>query len=396
MQVECSYAKIVAFFRQKFARELRHRDYGAQEVLLLMVMGLHLGWSTTGEISQMLGIPKDRLYNHLKSYKIRDWRKLFHKFFDQYALDQLSALSKKSASTWSRHKVQLSIDDSVLRKHGFSLGFLGTWWSGQFHQVVNGMDVVLVSLKIGDQTIPVRFCLLSKKGRYTQRLERTSSMMEELAIQWKSAGIDIAAIPVSMDAGYTAPQLKDSLQESGFKKIVCGVKSHYKLTKKRTKSICPKLKEVIDQASISASDTDQAWAMDEKVEVFKGNSSTLGAVTAMGRWMLGKMRYAFAIGVNRKAEILRIWKTHHWIETVFKRLKDLLSWGKSRLRGNDGAYANVVIPFLTYFVLLVMQQDTGKTFEALIRDFEKWKCSDIESLFEVWEITTMDIKVRHG
>ena len=35
-------------------------------------------------------------------------------------------------------------DDSVFKKYGDQLGLVGTWWSGQEHRVLSGIDGVLL------------------------------------------------------------------------------------------------------------------------------------------------------------------------------------------------------------------------------------------------------------
>ena len=130
-----------------------------------------------------------------------------------------------------------------------------------------------------------------------------------------------------------------------------------------------------------------SWAVNEKVLVYQGISPTFGRVTVLSRYMLGKPRYVFAHGVNRAAEIFSIWKAHYRIEQVFKRLKQYLAWGKSRLRGNQGAHANVIIPFLAYFVVVVLQgRLKNVTFEKIIQTMNFWDCFDILDILECMDV----------
>ena len=52
-------------------------------------------------------------------------------------------------------------DDSVFKKYGTQLGLVGTWWSGQEHRVLSGIDGVLLVVVIGDGklVVPVDFAI---------------------------------------------------------------------------------------------------------------------------------------------------------------------------------------------------------------------------------------------
>jgi len=393
MKIKSEYTKLVVIFKEKFSKELRHKNYAAIEVLQILMIGLLLDWNTVYEVSEMLNIPKDKLYNELATFKLRDWRKLFRNLFDKLAIKKLQKLQGQSDSTWSRAGVQISVDDSVIRRYGKTLSFLGKWWSGQFHEVLNGQDIVLIILKIGEEIIPIRFFLMSKRGRYTNRHKVVENLMKSISEKWTSAGIDIKNIPISMDAGYADHIEIEEINKLGFQKILFGVKKNYRVTKKRTKHMNFNLNEIITKQDIKNAETKGKWAINENVCIFKGRSDCFGLVTVMGRFMLGKMRYCFAKNIYRTAEILRVWKQHHWIEEVFKRLKHLLSWGKYRLRGNDGAYASIVLSFFAYYAVLFLQKQTGLTFGQIIREFEKWKCEDVNEIFEPLNLQYISINI---
>ena len=48
--------------------------------------------------------------------------------------------ASKSAATRSRWQWTWVGDDSVFKKYGEQLGLVGTWWSGQEHRVLSGID----------------------------------------------------------------------------------------------------------------------------------------------------------------------------------------------------------------------------------------------------------------
>jgi hypothetical protein len=58
-------------------------------------------------------------------------------------------------ATRSRRQWTWVSDDSVFTKHGDQLGLVGTWWSGQEHRVLSGIDGVLLVVVIGAGTLVV-------------------------------------------------------------------------------------------------------------------------------------------------------------------------------------------------------------------------------------------------
>jgi hypothetical protein len=69
--------------------------------------------------------------------------------------------ASKSKATPSRWQWTWVADDSVFKKYGEQLGLVGTWWSGQEHRVLSGIDGVLLVVVIGDGklVVPVDFAI---------------------------------------------------------------------------------------------------------------------------------------------------------------------------------------------------------------------------------------------
>jgi hypothetical protein len=66
-----------------------------------------------------------------------------------------------SAATRSRWQWTWVGDDSVFKKYGDQLGLVDTWWSGQEHGVLSGIDGVLLVVVIGEGklVVPVDFAI---------------------------------------------------------------------------------------------------------------------------------------------------------------------------------------------------------------------------------------------
>ncbi len=378
MTIKGEYKGILLLLKAKFGKLIRQKNKGVGEVLLVIVLGLHLGHDTISALCEKLLIPRHQIYNQLKKLSLREWRRLFQAVFEDFATEELGELFEKSAATQSRANIMLSIDDSVLRRWGGTLGYIGKWWSGQFKHIVLGQDVVLITLKIDQLIIPVRMWIMSKKGRCNHRHERVVRLLESLAQHWQAQGIDVGKIAVTADAGYASKSLVVRIQGQGFKKVLTGVKKHYRIRSHRSKIKKTKaLSEVLTKEGLQNQPI-TAWGVDEKIAIYQGISPTQGRVTVCARYMLGKVRYVFAYQIHRGAEIYKLWKGHYRIEQVFKRLKQYLAWGKARLRRNEGAHANVILPFIAYFVVLILQKRLKNvTFEKIIQTMNFWESPDI-------------------
>lgn len=369
MTFKREYTKTITFFQAKFGKELRHQEKSAMEVLMILIMGLHFDLSTIKEVSDVLGIEKNKLYTHLGKMSISDWKKLFRSIFTKEAENQLLELSEKAPSTWSKYAPQLSIDDSTLRKWGNTLRYLGKWWSGQCGKVVKGYNVMLIVLKINEQVLPVHLWLLSKKDCKT-RIQRASKLFKELADSWKQVGIHIDKLPISMDAGYASETFTEELIEMGFNSVVLGARSNWKLIESDfdDMDLANNLAELMTEQQWEQ-EAEEKWGLKEKVLVHRGIHDTFGHVVALGRKQVGKMRYVFAVGKERVAEIYKIWTEHYLIEQLFRAMKQLLQWGKYQLRSESGAYACVFLPFfaLALFIHLRSKLPKHTTFYQINR-----------------------------
>ena len=195
MGIQKEYERIAATLRIKFSRELTRKDPAAVEVVVILVLSLLMNWDTASKVAEHLSVPKHEVYGALKRLNLHDWQRLFACAFEDLAIQALKQAQSQSDPTWSRLQVVLAIDDSVIRRWGQLLSYLGTWWSGQFHRVLLGQDIVMAVLRIGNQVIPLQFrimsCLIKKR-----RHDMVAGILKDLAAKWKKAGIEIWRIPV--------------------------------------------------------------------------------------------------------------------------------------------------------------------------------------------------------
>jgi hypothetical protein len=74
----------------------------------------------------------------------RSWLKRLRRLGVEVLAPLWHHAASKSEATRSRWQWTWVADDSVFKKYGTQLGLVGTWWSGQEHRVLSGIDGVLL------------------------------------------------------------------------------------------------------------------------------------------------------------------------------------------------------------------------------------------------------------
>ena len=97
----------------------------------------------------------------LGSLPKRSWLKRLRRLGLEVLLPLWRHTASKSEATRSRWQWTWVADDSVFKKYGEQLGLVGTWWSGQEHRVLSGIDGVLLVVVIGEGKlmVPVDFAI---------------------------------------------------------------------------------------------------------------------------------------------------------------------------------------------------------------------------------------------
>jgi hypothetical protein len=136
-----------------------------QQKLLGKIVGMMcpplFGCRTNAELCRVRGWDKNLPSRVLGVLPKRSWLKRLR----HLGLDVLVPLwryaASMSAATRSRWQWTWVGDDSVFKKYGEQLGLVGTWWSGQEHRVLSGIDGVLLVVVIGEGklVVPVDFAI---------------------------------------------------------------------------------------------------------------------------------------------------------------------------------------------------------------------------------------------
>jgi hypothetical protein len=137
----------------------------SQQQLLSKIGGMMcpplFGCRTTSELCRVRGWDKNVPSRVLHALPKRSWLKWLRRLGLEVLVPLWRHAANASAATRSRWQWTWVGDDSVFKKYGEQLGLVGTWWSGQEHRVLSGIDGVLLVVVIGDGklVVPVDFAI---------------------------------------------------------------------------------------------------------------------------------------------------------------------------------------------------------------------------------------------
>jgi hypothetical protein len=137
----------------------------SQHKLLGKIVGMMcpplFGCRTNTELCRVRGWDKNLPSRLLNALPKRSWLKRLRRLGLEVLIPLWRHAASKSEATRSRWQWTWVGDDSVFKKYGEQLGLVGTWWSGQEHRVLSGIDGVLLVVVIGDGklVVPVDFAI---------------------------------------------------------------------------------------------------------------------------------------------------------------------------------------------------------------------------------------------
>jgi hypothetical protein len=102
------------------------------------------GCRTNTELCRVRGWDKNLPSRLLGALPKRSWIKRLRRLGVDVLVPLWRHAASMSAATRSRWQWTWVGDDSVFKKYGEQLGLVGTWWSGQEHRVLSGIDGVLL------------------------------------------------------------------------------------------------------------------------------------------------------------------------------------------------------------------------------------------------------------
>src|SRR4029453_5007252 len=93
-------------------------------------------------------------------------KKMLIRFMVKQAVEHFKPVFGKSAATQSRAGMTLSIDNSVMDRLGKFLRCTWSWYSGRYHKVIRGQDLLGIVFTINHMALPLHLLFCPKQGRY--------------------------------------------------------------------------------------------------------------------------------------------------------------------------------------------------------------------------------------
>jgi len=134
------------------------------------------------------------------------------RFMVKQAGEHLKPVLHKSPATQSRAGMTLSIDHSVMDRCGTLLRCPWNWYSGRYHKVIRGQDVLGVVFTINQIALPLHGLFCPKQGRYnTNKADLCICMFARLKGEFIREGMDLTKLPLTMDSWFVSPPLRERL-----------------------------------------------------------------------------------------------------------------------------------------------------------------------------------------
>jgi hypothetical protein len=219
------------WFFTLFHQEFRKNNPIAFEVLMVLAVAHLFGFYNPKQLADFLEVPHQRFYTELKEWSVYHVKKMLLRFMVKQAAEQLKPIMSKSAATRSRAGMSLSIDNSVMDRFGNLLRCTYSWFSGRYHKVIRGQDLLGIVLTINHLAFPLHLLFCPKQGRHhTRKADLLRFMLKQLRSEFDRAGMDITQIPLTLDSAYVSQELRNRLHQLGCRKIIIAGKGNYVFT----------------------------------------------------------------------------------------------------------------------------------------------------------------------
>jgi hypothetical protein len=277
----------------------------------------------------------------------------------------------------------------VFKKYSERLGLVGTWWSGQEHRVLSGIDGVLLVVVIGDGklVVPVDFAIRRPNpqgpgGPCQDKLHWVQSMLDGRLVAFPRRGVELPPPMVVADSWFSDSKLMRHVAMTHQGTFLVEGKSSYVFE-------LPDGRQVKDYNLQQPSE----WPWRDSPQVpgvhyvrLRATSSTYGAVTLIIVHEPGvELYYLLCLETAISGpRLIRAWKRRSWIEYCFRTLKHLLATGACQVHSEDAYYGHLVLRLIGCFVLFYTSRVICKgrlTMEEIIFSLKHyWRFVDSEPL----------------
>ena len=367
----------------------------SQRKLLGKIVGMMcpplFGCRTNFELCRVRGWDKNLPARLLGALPKRSWLKRLRRLGLEVLLPLWHHAASASAATQSRWQWTWVGDDSVFKKYGEQLGLVGTWWSGQEHRVLSGIDGVLLVVVLGDGklVVPVDFAIrrpdpTGPGAPCRDKLHWLQGMLDGRVAAFRRRGVALPPPMVVADSWFSDSKLMRHVATTHQGTFLVEGKSTYTFA-------LPDGRQV--KGHDLQQDRDWPWRESEQVPGvryarLRATSPTYGAVTLIvveepGEEQFYVMCLETAISGPR---LIRAWKRRYWIEYCFRTLKHLLATGACQVQNEDAYYGHLVLRLMGCFVLMYTSRVVCKgqlTMEEIIFSLKHyWRFVDSE-VFEL-------------
>jgi hypothetical protein len=365
----------------------------SQHKLLGKIVGMMcpplFGCRTNAELCRVRGWDKNLPSRLLGALPKRSWIKRLRRLGLEVLVLLWRYATSKSAATRSRWQWTWVGDDSVFKKYGEQLGLVGTWWSGQEHRVLSGIDGVLLVVVIGDGklVVPVDFAIrrpdpTGPGGPCRDKLCWIQSMLDGRVAALGRRGLQLPPPVLVADSWFGDSKLMGHVATAYGGTLLVEGKSTYVFA-------------LPDGRQVKGHDlqTPGAWSWRHSSQApgvryvrLRATSPTYGAVTIIiVKEPSADQYYVICLETAISApRLIRAWKRRHWIEYCFRTLKHLLATGACQVQNEDAYYGHLVLRLMGCFVLMYTSRVVGKgrlTMEEIIFSLKHyWRFVDSEVL----------------
>jgi hypothetical protein len=316
----------------------------SQQKLLGKIVGMMcpplFGCRTNSELCRVRGWDKNLPSRLLSALPKRSWIKRLRRLGVDVLVPLWRYAAGKSEATRSRWQWTWVGDDSVFKKYGAQLGPVGTWWSGQEHRVLSGIDGVLLVVVIGDGklVVPVDFAIRRPNPQgpgapCRDKLHWVQTMLDGRMAAFRRRGVALPPPMVVADSWFSDSKLMHHVATTHEGTFLVEGKTTYVFT-------------LPDGCRAKGHDLQKPgnwpWRQSEQVPGvhyarLRATSPTYGAVTLIIVDEPGVDQfYLLCLDTPISApRLIRAWKRRHWIEYCFRTLKHLLATGACQVHGED-------------------------------------------------------------
>jgi hypothetical protein len=347
------------------------------------------GCRTNAELCRVRGWDKNLPARLLCALPKRSWLKRLRCLGLRVLVPLWRHVASMSEATRSRWQWTWVGDDSVFKKYGQQLGLVGTWWSGQEHRVLSGIDGVLLVVVIGEGklVVPVDFAVRRPDprgpgGPCRDKLSWLQVMLDGRVAAFRRRGLSLPSPVVVADSWFSDSKLMRHVATIHKGTLLVEGKSTYVLR-------LPEGRQV--RGSDLQTHSDWPWrhsrqAPGVRYARLRATSPTYGTVTiTIVREPKADQYYLMCLETAISSpRLIRAWKRRSWIEHCFRILKHLLAAGACQVHSEEAYYGHLVLRLMGCLVLFYTSRVVckgGLTMEEILFSLKHyWRFADCEAL----------------